>query len=136
LEKCGSKSRMCVAVLEVEHVLAGLLDRHRQLQARGLGVAGDVLGPAELLVDEDAEGVRVHVALLDRLDHALVDEVLGVGDRRGLLRRGVALDPEHLLLERAAMVEREDVQLAVIAQRHGQSPVPVYLHLIVPAAPG
>ena len=29
-----------------------------------------------------------------------------------------ALDPEHLLLKRPAMVEREDVQLPVISQRH------------------
>ena len=33
--------------------------------------------------------------------------------------RRIALDPEHLLLERAAVVEREDVELAVVAESHG-----------------
>ena len=39
-------------VLEVELVLAGLLDRHGELQALGAGLGGDVA--AELLVDEHA----------------------------------------------------------------------------------
>ena len=57
-------------------------------------------------------------ALLGRLEHALEDQVLRVGDRLGLLGRRVALDPEHLLLERPAVVEREDVELAVVAECH------------------
>ena len=64
--------------------------------------------------------------------HALEDQPLGRGDRFGLLGRGVALDAEHLLLERPAVVEREDVQLAVVAQSHlcpffsGECARPVY----------
>jgi hypothetical protein len=50
--------------------------------------------------------------------HALEDQPLGVGDRLGLLRGGIALDPEHLLLERPAVVEGQDVQLSVIAECH------------------
>ena len=46
-----------VAVLEVELVLAALLDRHREIEAVRLRLAGDVA--AELLVDEHAAGGRV-----------------------------------------------------------------------------
>ena len=38
----------------------------------------------------------------------------------GLLGGRVALDPEHLLLERAAVVEGQDVQLAVVTQFHDE----------------
>ena len=106
-----------VAVLEVELVLAGLLDRHREQQAALLGLVRDALGRAELLVHEAAGGVRVH-ALLGRLQQPLEDQVLRVRDRVGLLGRRVALDPEHLLLERPAVVEREDVELAAVAECH------------------
>ena len=88
---------------------AALLDRHRQRQAVLLGELGDV--GAELLVDQHAGRLRVQAAL-DGLLHALEDQLLGVGDRLGLLRRGIALDPEHLLLERPSVVEGQDVQLA------------------------
>jgi len=40
---------------------------------------------------------------------ALEDQVLGVGDDRRLLGVGLTLDAEELLLERPAVVEREDV---------------------------
>jgi hypothetical protein len=53
------------------------------------------------------------------LQHALEDEVLGVGDDGGLLGVRLAVDPEELLLEGAAMVEREDVELAVGSGVHG-----------------
>ncbi len=43
-------------------------------------------------------------------------EVLGVGDHRRLLWIGFALDAEELLLERAPVVEREDVELVVVAE--------------------
>ena len=48
----------------------------------------------------------------DGLQHALEDQVLGVGDDRRLLGVRLAVDPEELLLEGAAVVEREDVELA------------------------
>jgi hypothetical protein len=35
----------------------------------------------------------------------------GVGDRLDLFGRRIALDPEHLLLERPAVVERQNVEL-------------------------
>ncbi len=49
---------------------------------------------------------------------ALEDEVLGVGDDRRLLGVGLALDAEELLLEGAAVVEREDVELLVVSEVH------------------
>ena len=106
-----------VAVVEVELVLARLLDRHRQHEAALLGLLGDALRRAELLVDEAACAAWLG-APLGGLQHALEDQVLGVGDRLRLLWRGVALDPEHLLLERASMVEGQDVELAVVAECH------------------
>src|SRR5207244_1855239 len=108
-----------VAVLEVELVLTGLLDRHRQLEAPLLGLDRDVA--AELLVHEHPAGLLVE-ALLGGREHALEDQVLGVADGLSLLLGGVPLDPEHLLLERAAMVEREDEELAVVAECHWDVP--------------
>jgi hypothetical protein len=104
-----------VAVLEVELVLAALLDRHRELEALLLRPLGDPV--AELLVDEHAGRRGVEPALHRQL-HALEDQLLGVRDRRRLLLRRVALDPEHLLLEGATVIEGQDVQLAVVAERH------------------
>jgi hypothetical protein len=69
--------------------------------------------------DEHARDGRVG-ARGDRLQHALEDQVLGVGDDRGLLGVGLALDPEELLLEGAAVVEGEDVEL-VVSGGHGLS---------------
>ena len=120
-----------LAVVEVELVLAGLLDRHRQLQPVLASLLGDV--GAELLIDQHAGGAGLR-ALLDRLQHPLEDQPLGVGDRLGLLIGRIALDPEHLLLERPTMVEGQDVQLAVISESHLTTPflfdhivyVPVY----------
>ena len=114
-----------VAVLEVELVLAGLLGRHRQREAllgRQLGDVG-----AELLVDQHAGRGGVEAAL-DGLLHALVDQLLGVGDRLGLLGRRVALDPEHLLLERPPVVEGQDVELAVVTEGHRSLPRVVVLN--------
>ena len=48
--------------------------------------------------------------------------MLRVGDLLGLLGGRVALDSEHLLLERAAVIEREDVELSVVAECHGRCP--------------
>src|SRR5262249_1593454 len=44
--------------------------------------------------------------------------VLGVRDHRGLLGVGRPFDAEELLLKRAAVIEREDVELAVVAKCH------------------
>src|SRR5690606_26205011 len=80
-----------LAVLEVELVLAALLDRHRELQAAGLRILGD--RAAELLVDEAAGRARLG-AVLGGDHEPLVDQVLRVGDRPRLLRRRIALDAE------------------------------------------
>ena len=109
-------SREVGAVLEVELVLTGLLDRHRQLQPVLTSLLRNI--GAELLIDQDARRGRLGPAR-DRLEHPLEDQSLGVGDRCGLLGGGITLDPEHLLLERSAVVEREDVQLPVVAKGHG-----------------
>jgi hypothetical protein len=52
-----------LAELEVELVLAALLDRHRQTEPHGLGIGRDAR--AELLVDQHAGGRSVH-ALVQR----------------------------------------------------------------------
>ncbi len=102
-----------IPVLEVEQLLARALRGHRQLQAPRAGLLGN--GRAELLVHQHPRHGRVG-AVGHRLHHALVHEVLGVGDHRGLLGVGVALDPEELLLEGPAVVEREDVELLVVSE--------------------
>jgi hypothetical protein len=59
----------------------------------------------------------------DGLQHALEDEVLGVGDDGCLLGVGLPVDPEELLLEGATVVEREDVELAVRSGGHGSQSI-------------
>ncbi len=100
-------------ILEVEQLLARALGGHRQPQALRAGLLGN--GRAELLVHQHPRHRRVG-ARGHRLLHALEDEVLGVGDHRRLLGIGFALDAEELLLEGAAVVEREDVELLVVAE--------------------
>ncbi len=72
---------------------------------------------AELLVDQHARRPCLGAAA-DRLEHALEDQPLGVTDGFDLLLRRIPADSEHLLLERASMIEGEDVQLAVVAEGH------------------
>jgi hypothetical protein len=109
------------AVLEVELVLAGLLDRHREDEALLLRALRDV--GAELLVDEHAGRVRVDAAL-HRAFHALEDQPLGVGDRSissGWDRPGSRTSSSGT----TPVVEGQDVELAVIAECHGRYPVVV-----------
>ena len=74
-------------------------------------------GGAELLVHQDA-GLLLRHAALDRGLEAVVDDFLGGGDL-GRLRGGQgALPAEHLLLERAAVVEGQDVQRLVESDGH------------------
>src|SRR5579862_3549484 len=93
-----------LAVLELKLVLPGLLDRHRELVAARLRRARDVR--AVLRVDEDA-GVLLRRALLDRTLESLPDQGLRAGHQRGIA--------DHLL-ERTAMVEREDVDPLVVPE--------------------
>ncbi len=116
--KRGDVLTEVIAVLEVEHVLARALGRHGQLQALLARLGGD--GRAELLVDEDARDGRVGAGA-DGLQEALEDQVLGVGDDRRLLRVGLPLDAEELLLEGAAMVKGEYVELLVVSGVHALS---------------
>src|SRR5207302_6768802 len=74
---------------------------------------------AELLVDEHAGHRRVGSGP-HGLKQALEDEVLRVGDDRRLLGVGLTLDAEELLLEGAAVVEREDVELLLVARSHAR----------------
>src|SRR5205823_4446964 len=93
-----------VAVLEVELLLPRLLARHRELVAAALRLARD-LG-AVLAVDEDAAGV-LRSAFFDGALEALPDQALRARD---------ALDVADHLLERAAMVESEDIEALVVAE--------------------
>ena len=107
--------RKVLAVLEVERVLPGALGRHRQREPSLAGLLGHI--GAELLVDQDPGDGRVRPGA-NGAKHALEDEVLGVSDYRRLLRVRFAVDSEELLLKGAAVIEREDVQLPVVAERH------------------
>src|SRR5664280_1296148 len=123
-----------LAVLEVEHALAGALGGHGQLEALLARLGGH--GGAELLVHEHPRGGSVGAGA-DGLQQPLVDEVLGVGDDRRLLGVRLTLDPEELPLEGAAVVEGEDVELLVVSEVHcceysrgGRSVVPRSLEWI------
>src|ERR687891_79874 len=107
-----------LAVLEVELVLPALLDGHGQDQPGRLRVPRGV--GAELLVDEHACGLAWN-ALVERPLRALVDHVLRVRDACGLLGVRLTGHTEELLLERASVVEREDVERLVVAERHSDS---------------
>jgi hypothetical protein len=75
---------------------------------------------AELLVDQDAAGV-VRSALANRPREPLVDERLEFRDAPALVLGGVAGDAYQLLLERAAVVEGEQVEALAGAHRHNGS---------------
>ena len=104
-----------LAVLEVELVLAALLGG----AGRGVAVLGGVgeNGGAELLVHQDA-GLFLRHAARDGGLEAVVDDLLGGGDLGRLLGGQGALPAEHFLLERAAMVERQNVQRLVESHAH------------------
>ena len=104
-----------VSILEVELVLTALLGGHGEDQLLFLRLAEDVA--PELLVDEDPGCVAGGTGVQSRAE-ALVDQSLRVRDRLGLLRGGISGYAEHLLLERAAVVERQDVQLACVSKVH------------------
>jgi len=103
------------AVLEVEHRLSALLDRHGELHAHLLGFAGDAA--AHFLVDEDACFVARGTGVEGGLE-PIPHQTLGVLEAGVLVGGGLAGDPEHLLAEAAAMVEREDEQGSVVAEGH------------------
>ena len=104
-----------LAELELELVDARLLGRHREREPALLGLLGD--RAAELLVDQHARRLGIETGRDGLLD-AFIDQLLRVGDRGGFVGRGVALDPEHLLLERPSVIEGQDVQLPVVTEGH------------------
>jgi hypothetical protein len=104
-----------LAVLEVELVLAALLRGTRDDVPRRGRVAED--RRAELLVHEDSRS-RLRHAPGDRRLEALIDDAFGIRDLGGLFGRQGAVPAEHLRLERAAVIEREDVGRSVESQFH------------------
>src|SRR4029077_18295413 len=111
--------REILAIFEIEFVLPTLLNaaggrvvvRRRIAEDRG----------AELLVGQDS-GLLLRHAVLDRGLEAVVDYLLGCGDFSRLLGRQRALPAEHLRLERAAVVEGQNVKRLIETQgRHAFS---------------
>ncbi len=86
-----------------------------QIQPLANALRGDV--GTELLVDQDS-GLVGGRALTESVREAVEDHGLGVDDLGGLGRRGIAVDPEHLLLERAPVVEGEDEERLVVSEGH------------------
>src|SRR5882672_3078673 len=101
------------AVFELELLLAALLDRVCELVTARGRVAKD--GGAELLVHQDAR-LLLWRAGFDRGLEAVVDDLLGGGDLRRLLRGQILPPSEHFQFERGAMIKGQDVQWPVIAE--------------------
>src|SRR5437899_8268143 len=95
--------------------MRALFERHGEDVALGLRALGD-RGPI-LLIDEQSHLVSWG-AFGERPLEPLVDHALRLGDPGRLLGCGSAVDAEHLLLERASMVERQDVQRPLVPDRH------------------
>ena len=93
------------------------LDRHRQHDAELARLPCD-LGP-ELLVDENA-GAFPREAFVERPDESGEDDPLGLGDARRLVGGRRAHDSEQLRLERAAVIECEQVDRVWISERQGR----------------
>ena len=83
---------------------------------RALACSGTSRRAPELLVHERAGHRGIGTALERRLD-PLEDQMLAVGEALDVLGRGIALDAEALD-EGPAVVEREDVELAGVAEFH------------------
>ena len=108
-----------IAVLEVEQLLARALGGHRELQPPLARLGRN--GGAELLVDEHAghgrdRPPRRPPAACPRRSRCLASAMIAVCSGSGS-----PVDAEELLLEGAAVVEGEDVELLVVAEFHGVS---------------
>jgi hypothetical protein len=102
-------------VLELELGLARLLHRHGQEMPFGQGPtrhAGSVL-----LVGQDAGRLHRH-AEAERLHEPVVNDLLGRHDARVHLVGDRLGGPEEIVLERTAMVEREQVERLGVTERH------------------
>ena len=112
--------REVLAVLEIELRLTALFGGARGRVSVRRRVAKD--GGPELLVHQDA-GLVFRNAASDGGQEAVVDDLLGGGDLRGLVGAERALPPEQLLRERAAVIEGHDVQRLVVADGHDGPPL-------------
>src|SRR3954452_10295146 len=106
------------AELEVELGQRALLGAHRERQPAPLGLACGLR--AVLLVHQRAD--RPGGCGLGGSEQSIEDDALGLAQAFAFLGSGGALDPEELRLKRRPVVEREDVQGAVVAWSHGGSP--------------
>src|SRR5262245_26537385 len=104
-----------IAVFEVELRLAALLGGAGDGVPARRRIATD--GGAELLVDEDAGLLRRDPGR-DGVLEAVVDHLLGSRDLRGLLGAQRPFPAEHLGLERAPVVEGQDVQIPIESEAH------------------
>src|SRR5215831_7101181 len=95
------------AILEVKLLLPAFLGRG----GYGVPLCGSIAknGGAELFVNQNAGFLARHAGL-ERSLEAIVDHLFDSGDLGGLGRSQITVPAEHLRLERAAMVVRQDVE--------------------------
>src|SRR5215470_15831900 len=111
--------RKLLAVLEIELVLPASFSRASGDETLRSGVAKNI--GAKLFVHENA-GMGLGYTSSHGSLKSVVDHFLSVGDLCGLIRRQRAGPAEHLQLERAAVVERQNIKRLVIASWHGSIP--------------
>src|SRR5215469_387153 len=104
-----------VAVLELELLQAGLLDRHCQRDALGLRAPGDTR--AELLVHQHAADIP-RCVLRQRPHVRLKDDLLDLDDAVAHLCRDRCRGSEQVVLEGTTMVKRHQVERLVVAECH------------------
>jgi hypothetical protein len=102
-------------VLEVELLLPALLGRTRGRVTLRRGVAK--YRRTELLVHQDASLLLGHPGRNRGLE-AIIDHLLGGGDLRRLRRGQRPLSAKHPRVERAAVIEGQDVQSFVVTVSH------------------
>lgn len=112
-------AREILSILELELGLPADLRRRGGNDTRGSRVAED--GGAELLVDEDG-GLFLGHARGECRQESIVDDPFRAGDFGGLRIAEGRLPTEQFGLEGAAMVERQEVDRAVISSRHQPDP--------------
>ena len=113
-------AREILAIFEIEFVLPAFLRRASGGDVLGGGVAQN--GGAELLVHQDA-GLLLRHAAGERAMKAVVDHLLGAGDLGCLRIAQRRLPAEHFGLERAAMIEGQNIEWAIISSRHQAAPL-------------
>ena len=97
-------------VLEIELILSALLDRTSDGKTVRLSIAQ--YGCPELLVHQNGCLLLRHAGGDGQLE-TVVDDLFCLGDLRRLFGGQCALPTEHARLERAAVVERQDIQWPV-----------------------